>query len=42
LLTDVEQAIEAILKADKGTARIEAKDHKIVYVEHTTGKVISK
>jgi len=41
MLTDVQQAIEAILKADKGTLRVEAKDHKIVYVEHTIGKVIS-
>jgi hypothetical protein len=42
MMKDIEQAIEAILKADKGTVRIEASDHKIVYIEQTIGKVISK
>jgi hypothetical protein len=42
VLTDVQQALDLILKADKGQLRIEAKDHKIVYIEHTIGKVISR
>jgi len=42
MLSDVQIALDAILKADKGTLRVEAKDHKIVYVEHTIGKAISK
>jgi hypothetical protein len=41
MLTDVQVALDAILKAEKGQLRVEAKDHKIVYVEHTIGKVIS-
>lgn len=42
MLSDVQQAIDDALRADKGQIRIEVKDHKIVYVEHTIGKVISK
>jgi len=41
VLSDVQLALDAILKAQKGTLRIEAKDHRIVYVEYTMGKVIS-
>jgi hypothetical protein len=42
MLSQIEKAVEAILKADKGMVRIEASDHKIVYVEKTEGTVIGK